>query len=106
MPADHRSNHRATGQLAGQAAIGAVVGFAVLGGLLATNAVGLLTLLRSVEGGGLALLMLAFQFGIGFATFAVVTALAFAPACASRRHGNPHVQWWRGTGAWRRPGRG
>lgn len=48
MHADHRSNHRATGQLAGQAAIGAVVGFAVLGGLLATNAVGLLTLLRSV----------------------------------------------------------
>lgn len=106
MTVDHRSNHHAIGQLAGQAAIGAVVGLAVLGGLLATNAMGLLTLLRGVEGGGLALLMLAFQFGIGFATVAVVTALALDPACVSARHGSPHLQWWRGTGAWWRPGRG
>ena len=96
MPADPGSNRRVIGQLIGQAAIGAVVGLALLGGLLATDAVGLRTLLRGVDDGELALLLLALQFGSGFATFAVVTALALGPAPAPRRRWSPHRRPRRG----------
>src|SRR3954451_6432714 len=81
MSKDQGSNRRASGQLAGHAAMGLVVGVAVLAGLLATNAMGLRSLLLgSSDLGYLALLVLALQFGAGFATFAVVTALALEPA--------------------------
>jgi hypothetical protein len=80
MSKDQGSNHRSSGQLAGHAAMGLAVGVAVLAGLLATDAMGLRSLLGSSDLGYLALLVLALQFGAGFATFAVVTALALEPA--------------------------
>ena len=53
---------------------------------------GLLTLLRSSDLGNLALLVLALQFGAGFATFAVVTALALGPADAARERWALHLR--------------
>ncbi|MFL5333617.1 MAG: hypothetical protein ACJ8H8_10665, partial [Geminicoccaceae bacterium] len=80
MAKDQGSIRQAAGQLAAHAAIGLAVGLAVLAGVLATDAMGLRTLLRSSDLGHVALLVLALQFGAGFATFAVVTALALGPA--------------------------
>ena len=63
---------------------GAIVGWAVLVGLMATDTAGLRSLLTQAELGYLALAVLTLQFGAGFATFAVVTALAF-PLGTSKR---------------------
>lgn len=104
MPADPGSNRRVIGQLAGQAAIGASVGLALLGGLFATDAVGLRTLLRGADGGELALLLMALQFGGGFATFAVVTALALGPVPAARRRWSLHRRPDAARPAWRQRG--
>jgi hypothetical protein len=73
-------------ELIGHALAGAVVGWGVLAGLVATNTVGLRSLLEQADLGGLALALLTFQFGLGFATFAIVTALAF-PLGIGRRLG-------------------
>jgi hypothetical protein len=62
--------------LLGQALAGAVIGWAVLAGLVATDAVGIGTLLAQSDLGWLALLVLTLQFGAGFATFAVATSVA------------------------------
>ena len=91
MPEDQGSN-RAIGQLVGHAVMGLAVGLAVVAALLATDAMGLLTLLRSSDLGNLALLVLALQFGAGFATFAVVTALALDPADAARERWTLHLR--------------
>ena len=63
---------------------GAIVGWAVLVGLMATDTAGLRSLLTQADLGYLALAVLTLQFGAGFATFAVVTALAF-PLGTSKR---------------------
>ena len=63
-------------RLLAQAGIGALVGWAVLGGLLVTDAAGLATLIAGSDLGGVAVVLLALQFGGGFATFAVAGALA------------------------------
>ena len=79
MPADRHVTPRVDPGLRGlllHGLTGVAIGWAVLGGLIATDAVGLRTLLAQVDGGWIALLVLAVQFGAGFATFAVATALA------------------------------
>ena len=107
MSKDQGSNRRASGQLAGHAAMGLAVGVAVLAGLLATDAMGLRSLLGSSDLGYLALLVLALQFGAGFATFAVVTALALEPAPKPRerwvRPWHRHREARRRRGTARRP---
>lgn len=76
---------RAAWQLVAHAVAGACCGWLVLGGLLATDAVGLRTLLANAEDGPLALILLLLQFGAGFATFALGTA--FAMPGRTKRHG-------------------
>ena len=84
--------------LIGHALGGAIVGWAVLLGLMATDTAGLRSLLTQ-DLGYLALAVLTLQFGAGFATFAVVTALAFPlgtskrirPQAGSRRSKLPPV---------------
>jgi hypothetical protein len=59
-----------------QAGIGVLVSWAVLAGLLITDAADLATLIIGSDVGGVALALLTLQFGGGFATFAVATSLA------------------------------
>ena len=70
--------------LIGHGLAGAIVGWGVLIGLVATDAVGLGSLLAQADLGRLALAVLTLQFGVGFATFAIVTALAFPLGTAWR----------------------
>ena len=58
--------------LIGHGLAGAIVGWGVLIGLVATDAVGLGSLLAQADLGPLALVVLTLQFGVGFATFAIV----------------------------------
>lgn len=69
-------------RLLGHGVAGAVTGWGVLAGLVATDAGGLGTLLARADGGWLALVLLTLQFGAGFATFAMVTAVALAGGTA------------------------
>ena len=70
--------------LIGHGLAGAIVGWGVLIGWIATDAVGLGSLLAQADLGPLALAVLTLQFGVGFATFAIVTALAFPLGTAKR----------------------
>jgi hypothetical protein len=63
-----------------QAGLGALLGWAVLAGLLLTDAAGLATIVLGSDLSAVALTMLALQFGAGFATFAVATAMAMSQA--------------------------
>lgn len=65
-------------RLLGHGVAGAVTGWGVLAGLVATDVGGLGTLLARADEGWLALVLLTLQFGAGFATFAMVTAVALA----------------------------
>lgn len=62
--------------LIGHGLAGAIVGWGVLIGLVTTDTVGLGSLLAHADFSCIALAVLALQFGVGFATFAIVTALA------------------------------
>lgn len=61
------------------AAAGAAVGGLVLATLLATDAAGLLSLLRTVDMPAVAIAAIAAQFAAGFAAFAVATGCALPP---------------------------
>ena len=65
--------------LAGQAILGVVVGWSILAALIALDVAGLGTLLRGSEMGRTVLLLLALQFGAGFAVFVTATSLSFMP---------------------------
>lgn len=67
-----------------QAVLGALVGWAVLGGLLVTDAAGLATLIAGSDVGVVALILLGLQFGGGFASFVVAGALALPSGGAPR----------------------
>lgn len=69
-------------RLLAHAGLGAVLGWAILAGLLVTDAAGLATLIAGSDLGSMAVALLALQFGGGFATFAAATALALPPADA------------------------
>lgn len=66
------------------AGVGALLGCAVLVGLLLTDAAGLATIILGSDLRAVALTLLAFQFAAGFATFAAVTALALSQASQPR----------------------
>jgi hypothetical protein len=65
--------------LAGQAILGTILGWGILASLIVLDVGGLGTLLRESESGLLSLLLLAFQFGVGFLVFVTATSLAFLP---------------------------
>ncbi|MGD9508206.1 MAG: hypothetical protein AB7I59_27295 [Geminicoccaceae bacterium] len=59
-----------------QACAGGLVGWAVLAGLLLTDAAGLATIILGSDLRAVALAVLALQFAAGFAVFTVATAMA------------------------------
>lgn len=76
-----------------QAGVGALLGWAVLAGLLLTDAAGLATVVLGSDLRAVALTLLAFEFAAGFATFAAATALAMPQASRPRgRIADPHLR--------------
>jgi hypothetical protein len=67
-------------RLLAQAGLGALLGWAVLAGLLVTDAAGLARLIAGSDLGAVAMALLALQFAAGFATFSVATAMAMPSA--------------------------
>ena len=67
---------RGLAHLLGHTALGAAVGWGVLAALVETDTCGFGSLLANAEDGAVALILLALQFGLGFATFAAVTSMA------------------------------
>lgn len=67
------------------AALGALIGWSVLGGLLLLDTGGIASMLRSDPLGGIWLGVLVLQFGAGFAVLVFATSLALAPVAASSR---------------------
>jgi hypothetical protein len=84
-----------------QAGLGALLGLAVLSGLLLTDAAGLATLVFASDLRAFALMLLACQFAAGFAAFTVATAIAMPTS--SRPRGRADGYLLRPAMATRRP---
>ncbi len=79
-------------RLLAQAGLGALLGWAVLAGLLVTDAAGLARLIAGADLGAVALAVLAVQFAGGFATFTTATALAWPGDAAGQAGRRPSLR--------------